>query len=278
MKNCFIFCVIIITLLTTITASSNVIACKNILACGDATAGDYNLLLKVRDPSRQGFQTLCIIPEGHEYSYHHPWKGTLIDFTVMHKFIGVATINDTPPNIVKMGMSFSNSGLGFGDADTGSGWRNPTKFAWDDFDWMRYACEKADDEDDAKNLLTIDIVDTLHASRISENLFVVGPQKGYVIEADAFRYKIKEVIDDCIVMSTYPKELWKTQYLRKLPISPTFDTVKNSYVEKGDLLRLNSTSGIRILEVGKDWITIIKIPLFKIGYDGLTINKPVKIR
>ena len=47
--------------------------CKDIVACGDSTAGDYNLLLKVRDPSRPGVQVLCIVPEGYEYTYHHPW-------------------------------------------------------------------------------------------------------------------------------------------------------------------------------------------------------------
>ena len=53
------------------------LSCKDIIACGDATAGDYNLLLKVRDPSRPGLQVLCIIPVGYEYTYRNPWNGTL---------------------------------------------------------------------------------------------------------------------------------------------------------------------------------------------------------
>ena len=37
---------IIIVLLSNIT-----LGCKDIIACGESTAGDYNLLLKVRDPA-----------------------------------------------------------------------------------------------------------------------------------------------------------------------------------------------------------------------------------
>ena len=48
-----------------ILISSPVLGCKDILACGDSTGGDYNLLLKVRDPSRPGLQVLCIVPQDY---------------------------------------------------------------------------------------------------------------------------------------------------------------------------------------------------------------------
>ena len=102
-----------------------------------ATAGDYSLLLKVRDPSRSGLQVLCRVPEGTQYTYHHPWTGKPWDFIVTHTFIGVATQGDTLPNIVKAGMVLTDAGLAFGDADTLSHWVNPTKNAWDDFDWIQ---------------------------------------------------------------------------------------------------------------------------------------------
>ena len=266
MKNIRVISVVFILLLFhCIIVSVNVTACKDIIACGNATAGDFNILLKVRDPSRSGFQVLCIVPEGYEYTYHHPWTGKPMDIKVSHKFIGVATKNDTIPNIVKAGMSFSDSGIAFGDADTGSKWINPTRYAWDDFDWMRYACERADDEDEAVELLTKDVVNEMHASGISENLFIVGPKNGFVVESDAFHYKVKEITDGVIAMSTYPKELWKTQYIKKRPIASSFDTVKEEYVKKGDTLRLDSLYGIKVVDVGVDWIIACQIPFFKIS-------------
>ena len=206
-----IFSVILIfILLVNIFFCFHVEGCKDIIAARDATDGDYNLLMKVRDPSRPGLQVLCIIPKGTKYTYHHPWTGKKMEFESFHKYIGVATKGDTLPNIVKAGMSLSDVGLAYGDADTGSNWKNPTRHAWDDFDWMRYACEKADNEDEAVKLLTKDCVDKLHATAVSENLFIVGPEKAFVIEADAFRYNVKE-IKDFIAMSNYPKELWRNQ-------------------------------------------------------------------
>jgi len=278
MKNVRVISVVFILLLFhCIIVSVNVTACKDIIACGNATAGDFNILLKVRDPSRSGFQVLCIVPEGYEYNYHHPWTGKPMDIKVSHKFIGVATKNDTIPNIVKAGMSFSDSGIAFGDADTGSNWINPTRYAWDDFDWMRYACERADDEDEAVELLTKDVVKEMHASGISENLFIVGPNKGFVVEADAFHYKVKEIIDGVIAMSTYPKELWKTQYIKKRPIASSFDTIKEEYVKKGDTLRLDSLYGVKVVDVGVDWIIACPIPFFKISYSGIIFLEPIKI-
>ena len=135
-----LFIIFTIILFLNLTVSDSTKACKDIIACGDATAGDYNLLLKVRDPSRPGLQVLCIVPEGYEYTYRHPWTGKDMKFETKHKFIGVATEGDTIPNIVKAGMSLSDAGISYGDADTGSNWKNPTRYAWDDFDWILYAC------------------------------------------------------------------------------------------------------------------------------------------
>ncbi len=266
-------------LLTNIIISINAQGCKDIIAINNATDGDYNLLLKVRDPSRPGFQVLCIVPVGYEYTYNHPWTGKPMEFTTKHKFIGVTTDKDTLPNIVKAGMTLTDTGLAFGDADTGSNWKNPTRNAWDDFDWMRYAYEKADDEDQAVTLLTKDCVDKLHATGVSENLFIVGPKKGFVIEADAFRYNIKE-IDDFIVMSNYPKELWKTQRYKKFPIASSFDIEKEKYVKKLRTIRLNSLYGIKIMDIGEDWIVARQlIPLLRFYTNKISfMGNSVKIQ
>lgn len=248
--------IFVIFLFSNILLTYNVEACKDIVACGDATAGDYNLLLKVRDPSRPGFQVLCIVPEGYEYTYRYPWTGKPLNSKVLHKFIGVTTKGDTIPNIVKAGMALSDVGIAYGDADTGSNWINPTKNSWDDFDWIRYACEKANDEDEAVDFLTADSVKKMHATGVSENLFVVGPNKGFVVEADAFHYDIKEINDGVIVMSNYPKELWKTQRINTFPISRSFDTVIEKYVRNKGVVRLKSLYGIRIVEIGEDFISV----------------------
>src|SRR4030042_572947 len=79
-------------------------SCKDIVITPVATAGDYSLLLKVRDPSRPGLQVLCSVPKGTQYTYHYPWTGQSWDFIVTHTFIGVATQGDTLPTIVKAGM------------------------------------------------------------------------------------------------------------------------------------------------------------------------------
>ncbi len=234
----------------------NVEACKDIMACGNATAGEYNLLLKVRDPSRPGLQVLCIVPDGYEYTYRYPWTGKPLKSKVMHKSIGVATKGDTIPNIVKAGMTLTDAGLAFGDADTDSRWINPTKHAWDDFDWIRYAYETADNEDQATSLLTKDAVTKMHATGVSENLFVIGPKKGVVIEADAFHYIIKEFENGIVVMSNYPKELWKTQRINTFLISRSFNTVVEKYVRNRGAVRLNSLYGIRIVEIGDGFICV----------------------
>ena len=240
------------------------LSCKDIIACGDATAGDYNLLLKVRDPSRPGLQVLCIVPVGYEYTYRNPWNGKPLENKVLHKFIGVTTVDDIIPNITKAGMSLSDSGLAYGDADTGSRWINPSKNAWDDFDWIRYACEKANNEDEAVYLLTEDVVEKLHAPCVSENLFVIGPEKGYVIEADAYRYNIKEIKNGVVAMSNYPKELWKTQILNTYLISRTFDSFVEKYVRNKAIVRLGSLYGIRVVEIGDDFISVKPVSLIQL--------------
>lgn len=268
--NKIFYVIFIIFLLSNVIVSLNIKGCKNIVAVGDATDGNYNLLLKVRDPSRPGPQVLCIVPEGYEYTYNHPWTGKPMEFKTKHKFIGVATKGDTIPNIVKAGTTLTDSGIAFGDADTDSNWKNPTRNAWDDFDWIRYACEKADDENQAVNLMTEDCVDQLHASGVSENLFVVGPKKAFVIEADAFHYNVKE-INDIVVMSNYPKELWRTQRHKKLPIASSFDIEKEGYVRRGRTVRLNSLYGVKIVGIGEDWIVARQVPFVKI------YNKMIRI-
>ncbi len=213
--------------------------------------------MKVRDPTRPGPSVLCIVPEDYEYTYRYPWTGKPLESKVMHKYIGVASEGDTIPNIVKPGMALSTAGIAYSDADSNSEWKNPTKNAWDDFDWIRYACEKADTEEEAVDLLTKDVVKKMHAPGVTENLFVVGPKNGYVIEADAFRYRVKEIIDGIAVMSNYPRELWKTQVSRLLPIARSFDTVVEKYVKNKDVVRLKSLYGVKIVEIGNDFISVI---------------------
>jgi hypothetical protein len=249
----FIFTIILIS---NFFLCYNVEACKDIVAVGDATEGGFNLFMKVRDPSRPGLQVLTIVPKGYEYTYNHPWTGKSINYKTEHKYIGVATKGDTIPNIAKSGMSLSDVGIAYGDADSNSEWINPMKYAWDDFDWIRYACEKADDENEAIDLLTKDAVKKMHATGVSENLFVVGPTIGVVIEADAYRYKIKKIEDGIYVMSNYPKELWRSQIRKKLPIASSFDTVVEKSVRRGGVIRLKSIRGIRVTDIGKDFVTV----------------------
>ena len=249
-------------------------SCKDIVVTPPATAGNYSLLLKVRDPSRAGLQVLCRVPEGTQYTYHHPWTGKSWDFIVTHTFFGVATQGDTLPNIVKAGMVLTDAGLAFGDADTLSQWVNPTRNAWDDFDWIRFACQTADNEDEAINLLTTEAIDSLHATGVSENLFLVGPQRAVVIEADAVHHSIKD-IPDVLVMSNYPKDLWRTQLLRSLPIAFSFDTEKETWVRSGTVVHLESLCGIKLLEITPSLITARVFPLF--AFKNSDLDKEVTI-
>lgn len=255
-----IICIIIV--IFTVFLSCSASACKDIVACGDSTEGDYNLLMKVRDPSRPGLQVLCIVPKGYEYEYHNPRTGKTIIYTTNQKHIGVSTQDDVIPNIVKAGMALSESGIAYGDADSYSGWINYRRFAWDDFDWIRYACQKAETEQQAVELLTKDVVDEMHGTGVAENLFVVGPNIGYVIEADAYRYNIKEIKNGIAVMTNYPKELWKTQILKRLPVSRSFETVVEKTVRKNGVVRLGSVYGIRIASIEDDRIYVKPIAFF----------------
>jgi len=248
--------------------------CKDIVITSAATAGDYSLLLKVRDPSRPGLQVLCRTPSGTPYTYHHPWTGKPWDFIVTHTFIGVATQGDTLPNIVKAGMVLTDAGLAFGDADTGSYWVNPTKNAWDDFDWIRYACQTANNEDEAINLLTTEVVHQLHATGVSENLFLVGPQQAVVIEADAVRHKIR-TINDVFVMSNYAKDLWRTQLLRSLPIASSFEAEKEAWVQRASVVHLESICGVKIIQIAQNSITARVVPSYV--FKGSGLDKDVTI-
>jgi hypothetical protein len=277
----FLFYASILFIIFQILNMPSITACKDIVACGDATEGDYNLLLKVRDPSRPGFQVLCMIPEDYEYAYHHPWTGQNMTFTSSHAYIGVASKDDIPPSIVKAGMTVTDAGLAFGDADSVSRWINPSPYAWDDFDWIRYACEQADTAEEAADMLTTEAVDKLHAPAVSENLFIVGADKGYLIEADAYRYHIKEIVNGYDVISNYPRQLWRTQYLRLLPISTSFDTEKQELITKGDIIRLNSLQGIRITNINDTGILVKQVPFFTfITYENgkpYPITEPIHI-
>ena len=266
---------IIILLLTVGTNTTT--ACKDIVAVHNATQGDYNYLLKVRDPSRPGLQILTIIPNGTTYKYPHPRTGQPLTFTVKHSYIAVTSQNDTLPNIIKAGMVLSSTGIAYGDADTNSNWINRRRYAWDDFDWLRYAYEQADTEDEAVTLLTKDCVDELHATGVSENLFVVGPQKAYIIEADAYRYNIKE-INDLFAISNYPKALWQSQLWKKRPIAKSFDTVKTQLVRPKQTIRLQSLFAIRITDINQNSITAKQTPPIKIQHQQLKfVGKKITI-
>ncbi len=56
-------------------------------------------------------------------------------------------------------------------------------------------------------MLTKGAVDDLHATAIGETLYVVGPHKGFAIEADAYNYHVEE-IKELYVKSNYPEFLW----------------------------------------------------------------------
>lgn len=256
MKSIALF--IIIVLFCSFILDGN--ACKVIVAVGDSTEGNYNLLLKVRDPSRLGFQVLTIVNQGYRYSYHHPWTGKEMQFLVNQSYIGTVTKGDSPPNITKPGMALSETGIAYADADSPLFLVNPTRHAWDDFDWIRYACEDAATEEQAIALLTGDIIDTLHAPGVGENLFVVGPQKGYVIESDAFKYTVQE-IQDIYVQSNYPKSLWKRS-VYPLLIGFSFNLTKDSVVRENRIVRLGPTFlGVKILDIQPGGIVAKQFPI-----------------
>lgn len=274
MKKCSLVSIsIVLFILILFLSAGFVSACKNIIATGDATQGEYNLLLKVRDPSRPGVQVLCQIPKGYEYTYHYPWTSRPMHVVVDKSYIGVTSEHDIPPYIVKSGMVLTNAGLAFGDADSLSRCINPTRYAWDDFDWIRFSCEHASTEEEAIYRLTTLAVDQLHATGVSENLCLVGPNKGYIIEADAFRYHVKEIHNDVDVISNYPRELWNTQVFRSRLIADRYNAEKINTVQKGQSICLNRISRIRVIDIDDDAVVVRQIPFFtNIGYhDGRPI-------
>ncbi|MFO8132430.1 MAG: hypothetical protein R6U10_00605 [Thermoplasmatota archaeon] len=233
--------------------------CKDIVATGDATRDNCSLLLKVRDPSRPGFQVLCTIPAGYEYTYHHPWTGLPMHFTVQHRFIGTTSAKDVPPNVTKPGMLLTDAGLAFGDADTLSMRVNPTRHAWDDFDWMRYAAQSAGTLDEAVELLTEDAVGRLHCTSVPENIFVASPHAAAVVEADAYTYRVRRV-DDVAVQSNYPKMLWQTHLLYPMLVAHSFDATFDGGAAAGDVIRLGSLGGIRVVDTGEEGATVRALP------------------
>ncbi|MEF8879773.1 MAG: hypothetical protein V5A64_05220 [Candidatus Thermoplasmatota archaeon] len=249
----------ILLILTTTLFIPEVKPCKDIIIADKGTEDNCNLLLKVRDPSRPDYQVMTITPKGYEYSYHHPWTGKKISNVVEHKFIGITSKGDTPPNIVKPGMALSDAGLAYGDADSYSKQVNPTKYGWDDFDWIRYSIQTADNEQEAVELLTNKAVDKLHAPAVSENLFVIGPKKSFLVEADAFHYTIQEV-EDFVVMQNYPKQLWEKQFLRKIFISSKLDATVEKNVTVGDVIRLQGFFGVKIVKIYNDSIYVKPFP------------------
>ncbi len=241
-------------------------ACKDVIVMNEGTAGDYTLFMKIRDPSRPGLQVLFMVDKGYEYTYHHPWKGYNIPYTIKHKLIGVATIDDVPPNIIKAGMLMSDAGIAYGDADSPTLWVNPSRYAWDDFDWLRYAAQNASSVDEAVEKL--EEVKNMHAPGIGENLFVVSADKAYVIEADAFHF-VSEEVKDIAVMSNYPKQLWYSRWLKKIFIASNFDRVYEGNVRKWQTVRLGSLCGIKVLKIGEDWILVKQMP----GGEKIKIEK-----
>ncbi|MEM2258394.1 MAG: hypothetical protein QXE46_00610 [Candidatus Thermoplasmatota archaeon] len=231
-------------------------ACKDIIVMDDATSGNYNLFMKVRDPSRPGLQVLFIANEGYEYAYHHPWRNYNMAFKTKYKIIGVATYGDTPPNIIKAGMMMTNAGIAYGDADVPTYYINPTKRAWDDFDWLRYAAQQASSEKEAVSLLE-EVVD-MHAPGVGENLFVVG-KEAYVIEADAFHFYSRKA-NSIDVMSNYPEYLWKSRLLRRIGIASSFDKVFDGYAFEKEVLRIGGFYGVRLVEVKDDYVVVKQFP------------------
>jgi hypothetical protein len=231
-------------------------ACKDIIVMDDATSGDYNLFMKVRDPSRAGLQVLFIVNEGYEYSYHHPWRNYNMAFKTKYKIIGVATAGDTPPNIIKAGMMMTSAGIAYGDADVPTYYINPTRKAWDDFDWLRYAAQQAGSEKEALDLLE-EVVD-MHAPGIGENLFVVG-KDAYVVEADAFHFCSRKA-SSIDVMSNYPEYLWKSRLLRRIGIASSFDRVFEGDAFEKEVIRIGGIYGVKLVEVKDGYVVVKEFP------------------
>jgi len=237
----------------------NFLECKNVMVLGNATAGDYNLLLKVRDPARVGYQALCIVPKGYEYTYHSPWLGYPMHFVVKNKFIGTVTEGDAPPNIVKAGMLINDAGIAYGDADTLSYLVNPTRNAWDDFDWLRYSAQNSKNLKEAVSMLQY-VVTRLHAPAGAENIFVVNATMGAVIEADAINFEARYFKDGIVVQSNYPKLLWKKHLIYPIFVGKSFYSNFSGWVGKGERISLGGLTGIKIVQIKNDSIVLRMYP------------------
>ncbi len=239
--------------------SSDLLECKSIIAKGEATPGDYTLHMKIRDPSRPGEQVLFICEPGYEYTYHHPTTGEKMDFTVTNRVIGVATSGDTPPNIMKAGMALTDKGISYGDNDINLLYCNPSQYAWDDFDWLRYGYQTADSEDSSVELL-VDAVYNLHATEKGEALYVVGPEHAYVIEANAREAAVEE-IEEIYVRTNYAVKLWETATKERYLYAPHFDTLFDGWVRKGETVKLGPgcAYGILVEDINDDNVRIRSI-------------------
>ncbi len=236
--------------------------CKEIIAMNTVTAGEYNLHMKIRDPSRHGVQVLFICEPGYQYTYHHPQTGDPMAFTIEQRVIGVTSINDKPPETMKPGNVLTGAGISYGTNDCPTlMYTNPTQYAWDDFDWIRYAYQKAETEEEAVELLTKDAVDELHATGIGETLYVVGPNKGYAIEADAYYYHVEE-IKDIYIKSNYPEFLWDVCSSDQYKYAPQFDTMFDDWVREYQPIKLGPkcTLGVMIRDIGGDYIIAKALP------------------
>jgi LPXTG-motif cell wall-anchored protein len=245
-------------------ALPSVSACKDVIVTNDATAGDYALFMKVRDPSRPGPQVLFMVEPGYTYSYHHPWRGFEIPYEIEHKLLGVATRGDTPPDIIKAGMLLSDAGIAYGDADSPTYWVNPTQRAWDDFDWLRYAAQTADTVDEAVDKL--DEVVAMHAPGIGENLFVADYNNAYVMEADAL-HSITWPVEDIATMSNYPKQSWPFRWLKRIFIASDFDRVFEGSVRRWQTARIGGLCGVRVTAISDDAVSCSPVP----GREKVTI-------
>ena len=236
--------------------------CKEIIAMNPTTRGEYNLHMKVRDPSRHGVQVLFICEPGYQYTYQHPQTGQSMEFTVEHRVIGTTSIDDQPPEIMKPGMVLTDCGISYGTNDCPSlMYTNPSRYAWDDFDWIRYAYQIAETEDEAVELLTKEVVDELHATDIGETLYVVGPHKGFAIEADAYNYHVEE-IKELYIKSNYPEFLWDVCSSDQYKYAPHFETLFNDWAREHQVIKLGPKCalGVTITQISKEKITAKAFP------------------
>ena len=143
----------------------------------------------------------------------------------------------------------NDAAIAIGDADTISYLTNPTRNAWDDFDWMRYAMQSADTIEEVIELLTEGGVKKLHASSVAENFFVVAPDEAAIVEADAFNYRVKYIHDRMEIQSNYPEMLWDMHLLYPLFTASSFNTTFEGWVERGDVIKLGGLMGISISSI-----------------------------